>query len=601
MPRFDSLKNCNVNIILISMKKSLRFLFLILMLSIGYTGIYAQRKFIYVDKGRLYFPNGKEVSLWGVNFQPNLSWEYNSRLKRVGIPLLIDSLKKNADDGFDEIQKMNCTMIRCHLTPADFTDEKGNLIETIYLDMLDYSLAEAGKRGIYVYYAFINHMGNGYVPDSFMNKVKREDWIADANTVKCTENYIKQLLNRINPYTKIRYKDDPNIAVLELINEPGYYSYEKVTETTNYSIYKSWLKDNNKEDNKENYLVYRKKLVLGYIDGMYDIIRETGAVQPVVWNCNWHKFYHGHEDAFEAAAESKAEVVSFCNYPGQNVVKQPYQQNPENLLRYDFTSFYKDGYDEKEWYAWALTPAFMKKAKVVYEFESFYNQSAYLYPAMADFFRSMGVQIAAMWTYCFPSYAQYQGGSHFLSLKCTPQKTASFLVAGEIFNSTPLYKKYNVTSPLENISDKYAFSFKNNLGVYSSADKYFYSGDILKWNPLAPRQNLKEIKGYGNSPLVNYDGTGIYSVEISDKMIRISIQPDATWLIEPWLQPNAGKMITSLDYNAKHIFELFLKKWEADKCIVYKVDGGGEKEIAFLDNKLKFNSTPGDYIISKGK
>jgi hypothetical protein len=588
----------------VKMKTKLRALFLILLISICYGStsfLSAQKKFIYANNGRLYFPNGKEVSLWGVNFQPNLSWEYNSRLKRVGIPLLIDSLKKNADDGFDEIQKMKCTLIRTHLTPSDFTDDKGNLIENIYLDMLDYTLAEAGKRGIYVYYAFINHMGNGFVPGSFMNKVKCEDWIADPNTVKCTENYIKQLLNRINPYTKICYKDDPNIAVLELINEPGYYSYEKVGVTTNYNVYKNWLKDNNKEDNKNNYLVYRKNLVLGYINGMYDIIRETGAVQPVVWNCNWHKFYTGHEDAFEAAGESKVEVVSLCNYPGQNVVKQPYQQNPENLLKYDFTSFYKDGYEKKEWYAWALTPAFMKKAKVVYEFETFYNQSAYLYPAMADFFRSMGVQMAAMWTYCFPSYSQYQGGSHFLSLTCTPQKTASFIVAGEIFRSTPLYLKYNTASPLEKIDSKYAFSYKNNLGVFSSAEKYFYSGDVMEWNPLAPQQSVKEINGYGNSPLVKYDGTGIYSLKISDKMISITIQPDATWLIEPWLQPKAGKMITSLDYNATHIFELDLKKWKASKCIVYKIDGNNKKEIALLDNKLKFNTTPGDYIISIGK
>lgn len=582
------------------MKNSLRKFLVLLILGLCYAGTSsAQKKFIYVDKGKLYFPDGKEVSLWGVNFQPNLSWEYNSRLKPAGLPLIADSLKKNADEGFDEIKKMNCDLIRCHLTPSDFTDDSGNLVETIYLDVLDYMVAEASKRGIYVYLAFLNHMGNGFVPGSFMNKVKREDWIADPNTVKCTENYIKQLLNRINPYTKIRYKDDPAIAVWELINEPGYYSYEKVKETTNYPVFRSWLTENNKEDNKINYLEYRKKLVLSYINGMYDIIRETGSVQPVVWNLNWHKFYQGHEDAFEAAAESKAEVVSLCNYPGQNVVKQPYQQNPENLLRYDFTSFYKDGYEKKEWYGWALTPSFMKKAKVVYEFETFYNQSEYLYPAMADFFRSMGVQMAAMWTYCFPRYSQYHGGSHFLSLTCTPGKTASFLVAGEIFRSTPLYGSYNTVSPLEKISPTYAYSYKNNSGVFSTPEKYIYSGDILKWNPVQPGNKLKEIYGVGSSALIKYDGSGVYFVNISDKTIQISIEPDAKWLIDPWLQPKR-KLVTSLDYNSSHTFELNLKKWKADKCSIYRIEAGTKKKIEFQDNKLKFSATPGNYIITKG-
>jgi len=440
-------------------------------------------------------------------------------------------------------------------------------------------------------------MGNGYVQSSFMNKVNREDWIADENTVKCTENYIKQLLNRKNPYTGISYKDDPNIAVLELINEPGYYSYENVSESSNFNTYKSWLKGNHKEDSKESYLEFRKNMVLNYINGMHDLIRGTGAVQPVVWNCNWHKFYQDHEDTFEAAAKSKAEVVSFCNYPGQNVVKHPYQKNPENLLNFDFTSFYKDGYTKMEWYAWALTPAFMKKAKVVYEFETFYNQSAYLYPAMADFFRSMGVQMAAMWTYCLPRYSQYHSGSHFLSLKCTPQKTASCIIAGEIFKSLPLYGQYNTDSPLEKITDKYAYSFRNNLSVFASGGKYFYSGDIIKWNPVVPGKKVQEIKGFGNSPLINYDGRGIYSLKISKKTIQITIEPDAAWLTEPWLQPKSGEMVTSLDYNATHPFELKLGKLRAGKCQVYRIEGNEKKKVTMQENKLKFDASPGDYIV----
>ena len=586
------------------MKIKLNKLFIIFLLTIGCgntNSLFAQKKFIYTDSGRLYYPNGEEVSLWGVNFQPNLSWEYKSRLKPVGVSLEADALKRNADAGFDEIQKMNCKLIRCHLTPADFTDDKGNLVETIYLDILDYMVAEAAKRGIYVYLAFINHMNNGYVENSYMNNCKREEWIYSSNTVKCTENYIKQLLNRKNQYTKIQYKNDPNIAVWELINEPGYYSYEKIKEYSYYGIFQNWLKDNNIEDTKKNYLEYRKKLVLEYINGMYDLIRETGASQPIVWNCNWHKMFTGHEDVFEAIADSKVEVVSFCNYPGQNECKNPYYLNPEDFTNYNFSSFFKNGYEKKEWYGCALDSSFMKKAKVVYEFETFYNQSAYLYPVMADFFRSLGVQMAAMWTYCFPVYAQYHSGSHFLSLTCTPRKSASFIVAGEIFKSTPLYRPYHSDSPVESITNNYAYSYKNNLSVFASKDKYIYSGDMLNWNVIEPSQNVKEIKGSGSSSLVNYDGKAMYFLKISDNNIQITIEPDANWISEPWQQWKYKKIVTTLDYEVSHVFELKLKKWNAEKCLVYRVDGIKRERVTLLDNKIKFDASPGDYLVTNQK
>ena len=111
-------------------------------------------EFIYAKEGRLYFPDGKELALWGVNLQPCLSWEYNSLFKLVGTPLEADSLKTSTDNTLVEIEKMNMDLIRVHLTPTDFTDDQGNLVETIYLDMLDYMVAQAAKKNMYSYILF---------------------------------------------------------------------------------------------------------------------------------------------------------------------------------------------------------------------------------------------------------------------------------------------------------------------------------------------------------------------------------------------------------------------------------------------------------------
>ena len=106
--------------------------------------------YVSVQNGKIYAPDGGELSLWGVNFQPCLSWEYNDRLKRHGIPQTAEALRRVAHNNLEEVAKLKVSVIRCHLTPADFTDAEGNLVETPYLDVLDYMVAEAAERGIYI-------------------------------------------------------------------------------------------------------------------------------------------------------------------------------------------------------------------------------------------------------------------------------------------------------------------------------------------------------------------------------------------------------------------------------------------------------------------
>ncbi len=573
----------------------------------------SENKFIYVEKGRLYFPDGKELALWGVNLQPNLSWEYNSLFKLIGVPLDADSLKRATDDALDELQKMDCDLLRCHMVPSDIADSAGNLVETIYLDMLDFMVAEAAKRGMYTYLTFLNPgMGfdidvdepKDHTPDfvkhSFAGMIDQRLLIEDEEMVEKSKNYIQQLLNRINPYLQTAYKNEPSIAVWEIINEPGYYSYNQIQKTPFYDVYKAWVSEHGLEDTKESYAEYRHDQVLHYINEMYDAIRETGAVQPIAWNCNWNGMIKGNEDVFEAIGASKVEVVSFCNYPGQSVCKRPYTKNPVDLSRYDFSSFLKDSYVQEDWYGWALRPDFMKKAKTAYEFETFYNQSGYLYPAQADFFRAMGVQMACMWHYSMPRYAPYRNGSHLLSLTSTPHKAASYAIAGQVFRSLPLYHDYDTISPTEEVAENYMYSYKKDLSLYSSQNKYFYSGDVSPDELPLPNQGIQKILGYGSSPLVNYTGTGIYTMHISEKSITLDIEPNIIQLKELWGKDFLVSLVTKLDYTTANRFKLNLEGWNENNCKVVRMVEGNEELIAFTgEGDLSFSAIPGKYKISR--
>ena len=577
-----------------------------------------QDKFIYMENGKLYHPDGSEVALWGVNLQSMLSWEYNALMKKAGIPKDAEVWKSMVDNALDELEIMNCKVWRTHLTPADFTDANGNLAETIYLDLLDYTIAEASKRGIYAYVSFINHMGNYEVEQSFMQKsfehaklISNEDkkhfqkalLMFDENYLNASKNYITNLLNRVNPYSNSSYNNDTSIVVWEIMNEPTYMSYDMMKlYDDEYNRYRSWLADSGYTENGgEYYPRYRKLRVLDYINEMYQTVKDGGAKQPIGWNCNWHRMIRGREDVFEAIAQSEMDVISFCNYPGQGVASKdgPYWSNPVDLTEYDFTNWYRECYDNRDWYGWALEPRFADKAKVVYEFETFYNQSAYLYPVMADFMRSMGVQAATMWHYSFSAYAHKRNGSHMLNLKCTPRKAASFVVASKIFENTPLLQPYHTSSTTEWTTDSYMYSYEKNLSIFSSTEEYITSGTLYRPESPMPHDNVKHIYGYGSSPVVKYCGSGTYDIHISSDTIKVHIEPNSGWLRPPWGRDGFRYIVTELDYDREYLMELRLKGWNVENCSLFRVNKENESPQSFIGNKLRFVAKPGDYIITK--
>ena len=404
----------------------IKFTILVLFVS-ALSGLFAQNEYVFLKKGRLYHPNGQELALWGVNLQPMLSWEYNSMMKKAGIPKDAEVWKKMTDKSLDELQLLGANYIRVHLTPGDFTDADGNLVETIYLDLLDYLTAEAPKYGIYICYAFFNHMGRSEVAESFMEtsykianvigrpkEVKKKHHKAlrmfESNFFEASKKYIKNLLKRTNPYNNKTYNSDANIVAWEIMNEPVFFQRNNLKiYPQEHRRYQSWLAERGVSDIDKNYFEYRKQRVLQYINGIHDAIRKGGAVVPVIWSLNWHRFRNGHEDIFEAVAESKVEAVAFCTYPGQNIAKQRgggnYESFSGDLSSYDFSEWFRRGYNQQARYGWLKSEMFSDKAKVVYEFESFYNHSSYIYPALADFQRSLGAQAAAMWHYSMTDYA----------------------------------------------------------------------------------------------------------------------------------------------------------------------------------------------------
>ena len=554
--------------------------------------------------GVLLYTNGTEVALWGVNLQTAMSWEYNGRLKQAGVPLEAEALKRVADQNLDELVMMRATVLRMHLLPSDFSDAEGNVKDSVFLDALDYTLAGCRKRGIYVYLTLINEMGKAFMPDSFIAGFDRRQWIADPVLADKSARYIRALLERENRYTRVPYKDEPAIAVFEIANEPHYVDYAELGSDPQFAPvrrgFEAWCRARGYAGNLNlHYAAFRHETVRAYIDRICTVIRGTGSTKPVVWNLNWPQMIQGHEDVFQAAADSAADGVSFCLYPGQHDVKHPYWANPEDLSGKNYLPFLKASHDEYERLGWALGTRFAKKAKLVYEYETFFNQSSYLYPAMARLFRSLGVQLACMWTYSLTPAAELMAGSHHLNVYCTPQKAASCAIAGEVLAETPRYAPLAWARDDNLAFGSCAVSFANNLSVWRSADTYMQSR-ATSLEPGAPCATVRHVLACGNSPYATYGGTGLYMVDVGSEAVEVRINPDAEFILPPWKGNRKGKWepVTRLDASTPHRFALHHPDWQTG-VRVWRVEGGRPSPVESEGGAPAFSARPGLYRIAR--
>lgn len=93
-------------------------------------------------------------------------------------------------------------------------------------ERLDYTVAEAGKRGIRLVIALNNYWADfggiqqGSAWQNWFGLAKAEDFYTDPAARESYKRYVEWLLRRVNTYTGIPYNQDPTIMTWELMNEP---------------------------------------------------------------------------------------------------------------------------------------------------------------------------------------------------------------------------------------------------------------------------------------------------------------------------------------------------------------------------------------------
>lgn len=495
-----------------------------------------------------------EVSLFGANYCLPSACDYRAP-QHIGLGHM---RKEMVSEDLDHFLRMRFDGLRlCFWGDRQNSDSDGNLIVNDHLDLLCYLIYEADKRDISMLLSPIATYDSQWPEmqdksnQGFILTHQKGDLAHSEPAIQAQIRYITQLLNYDNPYTGRKIKDEPNILFIEFINEPTQHPDDIPG-------------------------------MIRYIDRVIDAIRATG--------CEKLTFYNISQDfrVAPAIAGSNVQGSTFAWYPSG--LDAGHEVKGNGLLRVDR---YEQMHNEQ----------LSNKAKLVYEFDTPDIVDGYMYPAMAREFRHAGAQFAAIFSYDMLRTAPRNLGwkTEYFNMVFTPSKAVSAVIASEVMRRSPLNKGYGYY-PENNVFGDFRVSYEERLSVQNTEDMFCYSNDCNDL-PKAP-EKLRHIVGFGSSPVVRYDGTGIYFLDRNDdKTWTVEIYPDIVELKDPFAHYGSfTEIVRRPEYNQRHMsIELPGLKAELDLTPgKYTVNAKGKileyEPLPAEDFYLSFKDEPGTYV-----
>jgi hypothetical protein len=495
---------------------------------------------IYVDPAGVlrWRTSNVEVAMLGANYCLPSASDYRAA-GAVGA-----DRKKMIDDDMTHFARMGWDALRLSFWGDwECCDRDGNLIANDHLDLLDYLVYRAKERDLHMLFSPIVTYSSTWPgaddPSAvgFSRYYKREELGTNPKAIAAQVNYLKQILNHVNPYTKLALKDEPYICFVELINEPAQHPQDFEGSVS-------------------------------YINALNDAVRETG--------CRKITFFNFSQDfaMAQAIAASKADGVSFAMYPSGLVAG--------HQLRGNFLRTVDD-------YSPMLAPELANRPRVVYEYDMPDVMSGYHYPAMVRMFRSVGAQSAAMFSYDMLATAPYNLGwqTHCLNMVYTPQKAASAIIAGQVMRRIPRMQPVGPYPQNTRFGD-FRVSYEENLSELVSDDLFYYSNNTRS-RPPSPTK-LRRIVGFGSSPVVRYEGVGLYFLDrIDEGAWRLEVYPDSIQIDDPFAPTRVDRLV----------FQLIARDWPMS---IDLPDLGGSFKVAALNegNPYSTLAAAGTFTVRPG-
>jgi hypothetical protein len=199
--------------------------------------------FVSIAGGHFVTAEGKRLRLWGVNIT---DWSRGSTM----LPS-----KEDATMWAATLARFGVNCVRLHFLDLaaprgliDGTRDDTRSFDAAQLDRLDFWISELKRHGIYIDMNL--NVGRSYKAGDGVRDADKIRWakgltLYDPRLIELQKEYAKHLLTHYNPYTKSEYRNEPAIAIVELVNENALYlgfraptpAYDKDL----LDLYNNWL------------------------------------------------------------------------------------------------------------------------------------------------------------------------------------------------------------------------------------------------------------------------------------------------------------------------------------------------------------------------
>jgi len=175
--------------------------------------------FLTARDGHLFFQDGTRARFWGFDV--------------VASECFLDH--KSSAKLAERIARMGGNIVRLHHMDASWADpnifdpkfDDTRHLSATSMDNLDFFLSELKKRGIYVYLDWLvnRHFmkGDGVTDYALVDDGAKIVAHYDPRMIELQKEYMRNLLCHKNAYTGVRYVDEPQIALSEVINEDSVF------------------------------------------------------------------------------------------------------------------------------------------------------------------------------------------------------------------------------------------------------------------------------------------------------------------------------------------------------------------------------------------
>jgi hypothetical protein len=173
--------------------------------------------------GSLIFEDGTPAKFWGTDLVAGDVFRTHAE----------------ADLMVKRLAKLGCNIVRLHHMDAawadpgifDKTADNTQIFSSESMDRLDYLTYKLKEAGIYVFMDMLVHRklkpGDGVEGGDKLPAGLKEVVFIDEKLQSLARDYIKALLTHENAYTKTKYKDEPAIVFMEIINESSMFYWDR--------------------------------------------------------------------------------------------------------------------------------------------------------------------------------------------------------------------------------------------------------------------------------------------------------------------------------------------------------------------------------------